>query len=59
MKRYGAVIVFREGLSKERAAECFGLIRDGLDLKGVEDVPSIVLLQTFDSNEGFPVWYIP
>jgi len=59
MNRCGAVIVFKEGTTREQAEQMLDRIRDSLD----EDyfVANRTPVHEYDDLEGNcrPVWYIP
>lgn len=53
MRRRGAVIVFREGITPQEAAKI---------LRALEDDGKIepqTRLEAFNPNDGHPVWYVP
>jgi hypothetical protein len=59
-KQYGALLVFKPGTGKDKAAEALRrLVAEGLidmDYYGGALGPTV---QTFNPNYGGPVWYIP
>ena len=63
MKRFGAVVTFKPGTTREEAAEALRKIEDVLNISDFwldrgED-PIEMLVNDFDDTYGGPVWYIP
>ena len=68
MKRYGAVIVFREGITEEQAAVMLKILatEHGCLIEDPSrppdpswDFPGSSGVNEFDDDVGGPVWYIP
>ncbi len=68
MTRYGATVVFKEGLSRKQAEQALrtldGLVEPGgkFDFEKrafVENTNAGQLLNSFNDAHGGPVWYIP
>jgi len=66
MKRFGTVLTFKEGTTREEAAEALRKIADVVDLPepyrysedtAVDNADRAVT--AFDDQYGGPVWYIP
>jgi len=53
----GTVLVFKEGVSKEKIRERLKALNDILDLKYYLD--GKIHLNEFNPNWGGPVWYVP
>lgn len=65
-KKFGAVIVFREGVSREAAHEALQKLQALLDPATIYDrvthrprPDSSLGLKEFESDHGGPVWYLP
>ncbi len=63
-KLYGAVVVFKEGTTKvEAQLALLNMTDDGgrcvVDAKTYESVGGGEGIESFDPDEGGPVWYIP
>lgn len=68
MIRYGTVLVFREGVTKEQAAEALLRLQNVVDFGGTVWNPEygnpryktpFDFIEEFDDKQGGPVWYIP
>jgi len=58
-QRHGALLVFKEGTTREEAVAALETIKDVLsDDYFVESDPK-TLVNEFDAEWGGPVWYIP
>ena len=63
-KRYGAVVVFKEGMSRPEAERALlNMADDGgrsaIDEETYRSVTRGNRVEKFDPDEGGPVWYIP
>ena len=63
-KRYGAVVVFKEGVTKEEAERSLLKMADdagygALDNETYTAIKEGHCVEKFDPDEGSPVWYIP
>lgn len=64
MKRYGAVLTFQPGVSKEYAQMCLDMIASNFTALDYQKDPKTIgartiRVQEFDDAQGGPVWYIP
>ena len=58
-KRFGAVVVFKEGVTKNEASLALLRLAPMLDYGTFEGLMRAVGVVMFDADEGRPVWYIP
>jgi len=61
-KRYGAVIVFREGVTKTEAAVAMAGMGHAIDWGYYAEDGKVLVreqVEEFDDSHGGPVWYIP
>lgn len=61
MQRVGSVIVFKEGVNRQEAAEALLKIKDVIELPqdGNSLLSALDCIHKFDDEYGGPVWYIP
>ncbi len=63
MQRFGTVLTFKEGVTREEAVEALRKIEDVLKLsdfwKDRGEDPLERNIHDFDDKYGGPVWYIP
>ncbi len=60
MKRFGTVLVFRQGVLKKQALDALRRLNDVLEdpIEG-HDEAEFKWIRTFDDRDGGPVWYVP
>lgn len=61
MQRVGSVIVFKEGVNRQEAAEALLKIKDLIEMPKDNNSfrAALETVRTFDDEYGGPVWYIP
>lgn len=58
-KRLGAVIIFREGVTREKAEAMLRGMEDAEVVEGSHWVGGKTPVEEFNPEWGGPVWYIP
>ena len=59
MQRFGTVLTFKEGVTREEAVEALEKIKDILSLSEYVEPTLDARVREFDDQYGGPVWYLP